>query len=539
MSVQRWAGRARRRAVPILVPVGLLTGAIVAVEGIGIVPASAASVLCSGFSACTTSPYTDYGWSSHYTNSYWREDSGHNCTNYVAYYEQVVNGMPPSRPSWMPAGEGDADYWWGEASSAGIAESQAPVVGAVAWWGNYGWNGNAGHVAIVESVSSGGNSIDVSWDSYPSGPYEWVSLNSTDSNASNVGWPNGFIYLGGVGAAPSITTTSIPSDMVGDPYTASLGASGGAAPYHWSVAGGSLPPGLTLNAGGTISGTPASNGSYSFTVTVTGANNASSSETLAMNVYPGGNLLANGSFTFPPSPWQVIPVGSGVVNMTSFHHLDGVWPQQGSWFGASNTSAPGGVFYQDVPAPAQPGQTYTFSIWLRTLNGKPGTGTAAIFAEGGTLEHDQTRFKVGRTWTLVSVPLDVYQPGHTGLRVAVYENTTGVSYLFDGATLASDTGTYSILPAFTADTPPAKARLHHVYRYSFQASGEPAPAFSVSSGNLPPGLHLNSLTGVLSGVPRTSGTFHFTVSASNGIKPSATTRQLTIVVRRQAITATA
>jgi hypothetical protein len=160
---------------------------------------------------------------------------------------------------------------------------------------------------------------------------------------------------------------------------------------------------------------------------------------MTVDIDPGGNLLADGSFTFPPLPWKVIPAGRGVVNLTSYRRLDGIRPQQGSWFGASNTSKPGGVFYQDVPAAAQPGQTYTFSIWLRTLNGKTATGRVAIFAEGGTLEHDQTSFKIGRTWTLVSAPLDVYQPGHTALRVAVYEDTTAVNYIFDGATLASDT----------------------------------------------------------------------------------------------------
>jgi hypothetical protein len=44
-------------------------------------PAFAATTLCSGFTACTTAPYTDHGWQSNVNNSYWGQYSGDNCTN--------------------------------------------------------------------------------------------------------------------------------------------------------------------------------------------------------------------------------------------------------------------------------------------------------------------------------------------------------------------------------------------------------------------------------------------------------------------------
>lgn len=47
-----------------------------------------------------------------------------------------------------------------------------------------------------------------------------------------------------------------------------LQASGGRAPYHWTVSAGVLPPGLTLGADGSISGTPTTAGKYWFTVQV-------------------------------------------------------------------------------------------------------------------------------------------------------------------------------------------------------------------------------------------------------------------------------
>jgi large repetitive protein len=69
-----------------------------------------------------------------------------------------------------------------------------------------------------------------------------------------------------------ITTTSLPAAAGGQPYSATLAATGGTTPYTWSLSSGSLPPGLTLNPStGVISGTPDVAGTYTFTVAVTDA----------------------------------------------------------------------------------------------------------------------------------------------------------------------------------------------------------------------------------------------------------------------------
>ncbi len=65
-----------------------------------------------------------------------------------------------------------------------------------------------------------------------------------------------------------ITTTSLPEGTEGETYSASIAASGGFPPYAFSLAGGSLPPGLSLSSGGAISGTPSESGAFSFTVQV-------------------------------------------------------------------------------------------------------------------------------------------------------------------------------------------------------------------------------------------------------------------------------
>ena len=44
------------------------------------------------------------------------------------------------------------------------------------------------------------------------------------------------------------------------PYRFDLSATGGRAPYTWTLASGTLPPGLVLSASGTIAGLPIASG---------------------------------------------------------------------------------------------------------------------------------------------------------------------------------------------------------------------------------------------------------------------------------------
>jgi len=67
----------------------------------------------------------------------------------------------------------------------------------------------------------------------------------------------------------SVVTTVLPTGQVGMPYGATLAASGGTAPYAWSVLRGTLPAGLGITVGGAIHGTPTAAGTSSFEVQVT------------------------------------------------------------------------------------------------------------------------------------------------------------------------------------------------------------------------------------------------------------------------------
>jgi hypothetical protein len=71
-------------------------------------------------------------------------------------------------------------------------------------------------------------------------------------------------------SAPLVTRISSRIAEVGVRYAGTASATGGQGPYTWSASG--LPAGLAIAAGGSISGTPTSPGSYPAKVTVTDAN---------------------------------------------------------------------------------------------------------------------------------------------------------------------------------------------------------------------------------------------------------------------------
>ena len=103
-------------------------------------------------------------------------------------------------------------------------------------------------------------------------------------------------------AAPPLTiaTSALPSATAKTTYGASLSATGGTAPYSWSVSSGSLPAGLSIASTGVISGTPTATGSYPLGVMVTDSckpSALSQSATLTLVVTPSALVITSSSLT--------------------------------------------------------------------------------------------------------------------------------------------------------------------------------------------------------------------------------------------------
>ncbi len=85
---------------------------------------------------------------------------------------------------------------------------------------------------------------------------------------------------------------TLPPAVRGSAYNQVLTASGGVAPYRYSIASGTLPAGLTLANDGTLSGTPTTQGTSSFTIAVADAGNASATQAYSFTVSDAAPVAA-------------------------------------------------------------------------------------------------------------------------------------------------------------------------------------------------------------------------------------------------------
>ncbi len=90
------------------------------------------------------------------------------------------------------------------------------------------------------------------------------------------------VVCGTVAVLPAV----LPDAQQGAPYSQGLSATGGVAPYTFSVTAGALPAGVTLSPAGLLAGTPTVTGVFNFTVTATSVAGCIGSTPLALTV-PG------------------------------------------------------------------------------------------------------------------------------------------------------------------------------------------------------------------------------------------------------------
>ncbi len=112
---------------------------------------------------------------------------------------------------------------------------------------------------------------------------------------------------------PMITTPNpLPNGTAGRAYNQTLTAGGGAAPYTWSIASGTLPSGLSLSSGGEISGTPDTATMAAFTVQVTGSDALFSKRVFSLTITAPGDLNGDGHVNMVDAV-MAVQVMSGVI----------------------------------------------------------------------------------------------------------------------------------------------------------------------------------------------------------------------------------
>ena len=264
-----------------------------------------------------------------------------------------------------------------------------------------------------------------------------------------------------VSPLPAVTTSSLPAATAGSNYSQVLAESGGTSPYTWSVSPTTLPPGLILvPTTGVIGGEPTgcSNtpcGSYTFTVTDTAGNSASS----------------------PPIPITVGPPASPLTVTTTS-------PMPGGTIGT--------LYSQQLTAS---GGVPPYINW--TLNSgslPPGLSVGSTGLLSGTPSGS-----VGGTYTFTVGVTDSQTPTPSSTQSGTLSLTITIAPLQITTTsfpAGTDNTSYSAPVTATGGVPPYKN-------------------WNIHSGSLPTGLSIGATTGVISGTPTAMGTFTFTVQVTD------------------------
>ena len=147
---------------------------------------------------------------------------------------------------------------------------------------------------------------------------------------------------------PTVFATPISA---GAPLDLTLQAVGGVPPYAWDLAGGNLPPGVTLGGNGHLIGTATAAGTYDFTAGVTDSLGTRTTQAYRITV-----AKADGQLVVTTAPSPVISGQTMTVTAT----LVGAVPATGTvevWVAGSATSCPARFKFGNPGNPVAPVRT--------------------------------------------------------------------------------------------------------------------------------------------------------------------------------------
>jgi hypothetical protein len=345
----------------------------------------------------------------------------------------------------------------------------------------------------------------------------------------------------------TITTASgqLPDALIGSPYNYTFASNGGLTPIQWTVASGTLPPGLTLGTGGTLTGTPTTSGNYTFTVQAGDA--SSPSQTITVNVginAPVALVIGTATGALPDA------VAGASYNNFQLSLTGGtapfIWTVSGgalpTGMALSSTGVIGGIpsVANSSPIPltfqvqdsGSPAQMKTLNMTIRVaaplvITTPAGTLSDAIQGAAYNLNLGTTGGIAPLAWTFTgSLPPGVSlsssgvlsgSPTATGT-FAFTVKVTDASAPFQVKTVALTLRSDALLAIATTTLSDAVQGV--AYNLGLVFNGGTAPIlWNVSAGAPPPGISLSG-SGVLSGSPSATGTFSFTAQATDSSAPA-------------------
>jgi hypothetical protein len=97
----------------------------------------------------------------------------------------------------------------------------------------------------------------------------------------------------------NLSPATLPNGTAGTSYNQTITASGGTAPYSFTISTGTPPPGVTLAAGGALTGTPTGFGTFNFTVMATDANGCTGTLAHTLLINPACGTITVNPATLP------------------------------------------------------------------------------------------------------------------------------------------------------------------------------------------------------------------------------------------------